>query len=416
MIGFGPTLWSRVRGETQYGLKAIPLGGYVRLIGMFGPGRLKSAELVQTNTTSVVDSSGTDLIEDEEGGSFFSSLIEGARGNSVQEIREGEEARAFYNLSARKKFIIMFGGPFMNFLIACLLFTIACVFVGTSVPTTSVAAVVACVPTADNPSGIASTNGSCADGVASAAKDAGLKVGDKLRAVNGVKLKAWEDLGNAVGKLANKPANLEFERSGKINTFTVTLPAREIPVYDAAGTDTGKTQIVGFVGVRPEFATQTDSLGTMPSFIWQQVKDTGSAILAFPKAAVSMTQTVFSSEPRAADGPVSVIGIGQISGQIASDQGATTTDKTWSFLMMIASLNMFLFMFNLVPLLPLDGGHLAAAIYEGLRRQVSRLLRRPTPGPADTVRMMPVAYVMASLLIGLSLMSVLADLIKPISF
>jgi membrane-associated protease RseP (regulator of RpoE activity) len=111
-----------------------------------------------------------------------------------------------------------------------------------------------------------------------------------------------------------------------------------------------------------------------------------------------------------------VIGIGQISGQIASDQGATTTDKTWSFLMMIASLNMFLFMFNLVPLLPLDGGHLAAAIYEGARRQIARLRRKPIPGPADAVRMMPVAYVMASLLIGLSLISVLADLIKPISF
>ncbi|MCX6405260.1 MAG: site-2 protease family protein [Actinobacteria bacterium] len=419
MIGFGPTLWSRVRGETEYGLKAIPLGGYVRLIGMFGPGKKQQAELGQTDLAAASDGSDTDAnddLEDEESGSFFGSLIEGARQSSVREIRPGEEARALYNLSAPKKFIVMFGGPFMNFLIACVLFTIACVFVGTSVPTTGVAAVVACVPTADNPTGIESTDGTCADGVASAAHSADLKAGDKLLAVNGAQLTAWEDLANAVSSLADKSAVLKSERDGQLQSVTVILPAREIPVYDAAGADTGKTHMVGFVGVRPQFETQTNSIGSMPIFIWQQVKDTGSAILSFPKAAVTMAQTVFTSKPRAAEGPVSVIGIGQISGQIASDQGATTTDKTWAFLMMIASLNMFLFMFNLLPVLPLDGGHLAAAIYEGSRRQVARLRRKPLPGSVDTVRMMPVAYVMGVLLIGLSIISIVADLIKPIAF
>ena len=417
MIGFGPTLWSRVRGETEYGLKAIPLGGYVRLIGMFGPGKNQPAQLVKTDLDASPSQTETELdVEDEDGGGFFSSLIDGARQNSLREIRPGEESRALYNLSAPKKFIVMFGGPFMNFLIACTLFTIACVFVGTSVPTTGVAAVVACVPTTDNPTGIESTDGTCADGAASAAHIAGLKSGDKLLAVNDAQLKAWEDLATAVSSLANKPAVLKFERAGQVKTVTVILPAREIPVYDATGADTGKTHLVGFVGVRPQFATQTDSIGSMPSFIWQQVKDTGSAILSFPKAAVTMAQTVFTSKPRAAEGPVSVIGIGQISGQIASDQGATTTDKTWSFLMMIASLNMFLFMFNLLPVLPLDGGHLSAALYEGVRRQIARLRRKPLPGPVDTVRMMPVAYVMGVLLIGLSIISIVADLIKPITF
>jgi len=418
MIGFGPTLWSRVRGETEYGLKAIPLGGYVRLIGMFGPGKNQPSEFSQTEVADVPhesDEHSQDLLEDEDERGFFGSLIEGARQSSLREIRPGEEARALYNLSAPKKFIIMFGGPFMNFLIACILFTIACVFVGTSVPTTSVAAVVACVPTTDNPTGIESTDGSCADGVASAAHLAGLQSGDTLLAVNGVQLSAWEDLGNAVSSLANKSAVLKFDRDGQIKSVTVILPARDIPIYDA-GVDTGKTQTVGFVGVRPAFESQTDSLSSMPGFIWQQVTGTGSAILSFPKAAFGMAQSVFTSKPRAADGPVSVIGIGQISGQIASDQGATTTDKTWSFLMMIASLNMFLFMFNLVPVLPLDGGHLAAAIYEGARRQIARLRRKPLPGPVDTVRMMPLAYVMGVLLIGLSIISIVADLIKPIAF
>jgi len=428
MIGFGPTLWSRVRGETEYGLKAIPLGGYVRLIGMFGPGTKPREPLSESDSgeslansksgisQSVLDQGLAENIDDEPKTSFFNSLVENARQSSLQEIRAGEESRALYNLSAPKKFIVMFGGPFMNFVIACVLFTIAAVFVGTSVPTTSVAAIVACVPTSDNPTGIASTDGTCADGVASAATVAGLKIGDKLISVNGTKLNAWTDLAKSVSGLADKPAILEFERNGQIKSVKVTLPAREIAIYDANGADTGKTHLVGFVGVRPEFATQTDSLGSMPSFIWKQVKDTGSAILSFPKAALTMGQTLFSSKPREANGPVSVVGISQISGQIASDQDVSAADKTWSFLMLIASLNMFLFMFNLVPVLPLDGGHLAAAIYEGSRRQIARLRRKSVPGPVDTVKMMPIAYVMGVLLIGLSLISVLVDLIKPISF
>ena len=398
------------------GLKAIPLGGYVRLIGMFGPGNRPEVASAETNFAQETTGAESDDFDEDEEGSFFNSLVEGARQNSLREIREGEESRAFYNLSAPKKFVVMFGGPFMNFLIACTLFTIACVGVGTSVPTTGVGMIVACVPTNDNPTGIVSTDGSCSDGQASAAKVAGLKVGDKLLAVNSMKLSAWTDLAKSVQSLANKLATLEFDRNGQIKTVQVKLPAREIPIYDANGRDTGKTQVVGFVGVKPQFTSQTDSLGSMPGFIWKQVKDTGSAILSFPKAVISMGQTVFSSKPRPADGPVSVVGISQISGQIASDQGATATDKTWSFLMMIASLNMFLFMFNLVPILPLDGGHLSGAIYEGVRRQIARVRRKPLPGPADTVRMMPIAYVMGLLLIGLSIVSVLADLIKPISF
>ncbi|NBX71021.1 MAG: RIP metalloprotease, partial [Actinobacteria bacterium] len=151
MIGFGPTLWSRVRGETEYGLKAIPLGGYVRLIGMFGPGakpretlsESDSGELLAASDSgisqSVSDQEVAENFDDEPKTSFFNSLVESARQSSLQEIRAGEESRALYNLSAPKKFIVMFGGPFMNFVIACVLFTIAGVFVGTSVPTTSVA-------------------------------------------------------------------------------------------------------------------------------------------------------------------------------------------------------------------------------------------------------------------------------------
>jgi len=395
MVGFGPTLWSRVRGETQYGIKAIPLGGYIRIVGMFPPRK-------------------TPVDPDADG--MFNTMIEGSRAQSLLEVVEGEEDRVFYNLSAPKKIVVMFGGPFMNFLIACILFTIACAGIGTSNPTTAVAKVVACVPTTDNPTGIVSTDGTCSGGTYSAAQVAKLSVGDKLVSINSKPLNQWSDLADAVQQLGGKSVVLTYLRAGVSHSTTVVLPAREVPVYDASGADTGKTKTVGFVGVSPKFEATPVALGAMPGFIWQQLKDTGSAILSFPKAAFTMGQTLTTSKPREANGPVSVVGIGQISDQIASDTNASTSDKAYAFLMMIASLNLFLFVFNLVPILPLDGGHIAGAIYEGVRRQIARVRRKPLPGPVDAARMMPLAYVMAILLIGVSIISILTDVIKPIAF
>ena len=141
MVGFGPTLWSRKKGETEYGIKGIPLGGYIRMIGMFPP-----------NPKGV---------QDREHLGRMGLMIEDARDEVLSEIAPEDEHRTFYRLSVPKKLTVMFGGPFMNLVIATILFTISLSVIGRPEVTTTVSEVIACVPTSANPNGIASTSGTC---------------------------------------------------------------------------------------------------------------------------------------------------------------------------------------------------------------------------------------------------------------
>ena len=106
MVGFGPTIWSRRRGETEYGIKAIPLGGYVRMIGMLPPRPGDAPGELRTLSTG-----------------RFSQMVDQARADSMEEVRPGDEDRVFYKLSPGKKIIIMLGGPIMNLVIAAVLLT-----------------------------------------------------------------------------------------------------------------------------------------------------------------------------------------------------------------------------------------------------------------------------------------------------
>jgi membrane-associated protease RseP (regulator of RpoE activity) len=144
--------------------------------------------------------------------------------------------------------------------------------------------------------------------------------------------------------------------------------------------------------------------------IFSSVKALGQ----FPAQVFTTARQLFTSQKRSPSGPVSIVGIGQITGEIASAPNATLSAKTHDFLMLIASVNLFLFLFNMIPVLPLDGGHIGGALYEGTRRVIARIRRKPRPGPVDTAKMWPLAYGVTLLLIAMSLVTVLADIIKPI--
>lgn len=393
MVGFGPTLWSRKKGETEYGLKGIPLGGYIRMIGMFPPNPKGPVE---------VETLGR-----------MGSLVETLRESSLSEIEPDEEQRAFYNLSAPKKLTVMFGGPFMNLLIAVFVFFGVFVGIGNPVVSTQVNSVVACVPTTDNPEGLISTSGKCDDGVFSPAFVAGIKVGDKLVGVDGKKVNAWSDL-----NFRSRPGRIvtvTFVRDGQEQNVLVTLAAVKVPTLDASGKPTGKQETFGFFGVSPEVAYVKESVGFVLPFVGDQIQQTGAAIIGFPKAIFDLAKQVLSGEERATSGPVSIVGIGQITGQIVSATDESVKGRAHSFLLMIASLNMSLFLFNMIPMLPLDGGHIAGALYEGMRRNIARVRRKPLPGPADTAKLWPLAYLVTILLILMSLVTIFADLFSPMS-
>jgi membrane-associated protease RseP (regulator of RpoE activity) len=145
------------------------------------------------------------------------------------------------------------------------------------------------------------------------------------------------------------------------------------------------------------------------------LSDTASMIIQLPlQAGAALTEIAPGSE-RSENGAISIVGLGQFSGQIASNDQISFEDKMLSQLGLLMSLNVALFVFNMVPLVPLDGGHIAGAVYESIKRGVFRVRGKKWIRPVDTSQMMPIAYFVASLLIVLTIVLVLRDILNPLS-
>ena len=151
------------------------------------------------------------------------------------------------------------------------------------------------------------------------------------------------------------------------------------------------------------------------------------ALASYPAKLHNLWQTVFEGKTRDPQGAIGVVGIGRIGGQIADSHQATLKDKIYALISLLASVNLLLFLFNLLPLLPLDGGHVAGAIVEAAKRGRARFAqrreRRTNPGLprtrpqifVDTAQMLPVMYGVASVLILVTLLTLYADIVNPIS-
>lgn len=397
MIGFGPTLWSRVRGETRYGIKAIPLGGYIRMIGMLPPA--KPGEAPRTMSTG-----------------RFAQLIDDARKQSMSEVGPEDANRVFYKLSVPKRLIIMAGGPVMNLVLAFVLFTIVLVGIGLPEPTIRVGAVVPCVPTASQPTGQPLPSGQCPTGTeATPASLAGLQPQDTVLAIDGRQVQAWNQITDLVTGRSGETITVTIDRAGVQQEIPVTVAQIERPVVDEAGQPTGEVVPSGFLGVRPAFEYVPQPWSSVPETMWDLTVASVVALISLPVRLYELVvDTLIGGGERAVDGPVSVVGVSRLGGEIAA-MDEPVNAKIATFLSLAASLNLFLFLFNLLPVLPLDGGHIAGALVEGARRQLARLCGRPDPGPVDVARLLPVAYVVASVLIAMGVIVIWADIVKPIS-
>jgi membrane-associated protease RseP (regulator of RpoE activity) len=157
----------------------------------------------------------------------------------------------------------------------------------------------------------------------------------------------------------------------------------------------------------------------VPGVVGEGVVKTAGVVLRIPEKMVGVAQAAFGGGERDVNGPVSVVGVTRFAGEVGATQGTaarpvTLGDKLAFWLGLLASLNLALFVFNLVPLLPLDGGHVAGALWEGLRRRLARLRNRPDPGPVDVARALPLAYGVATVLLGMSVLLIYADLVNPV--
>lgn len=401
MVGFGPTLWSFTRGETEYGIKAIPLGGYVRLVGMYPP--LDESKQVKTGRLRR---------------GFFAEAISGARDASNEEVRPGEEHRAFYNLSMGKKIIVMFGGPFMNLVIAFFLMAVVAVGFGAMTPTTTLASVSQCVLPADAPAG--ATCGPETPVAPAAA--AGLQPGDTITSWDGTKITDWDQLSELIGQTGGATVAVELMRDGKQILTDLTPVVAQRPVVDKAGQvvlDPKGDMVLadrGFAGIGPVQELRPQSIAVVPGQIANQLKSVAKIIVTLPERLVDISQAAFGTEARDPNSVVGVVGIGRFAGELVSADIPGYTNKLVAadMLSMLAGLNIALFAFNMVPLLPLDGGHIAGALHEGARRRIATLRGKRDPGPADTARMVPLAYIVFVFLAGMSLLLIYADIVKPI--
>jgi membrane-associated protease RseP (regulator of RpoE activity) len=338
-LGFGPRLWSVRKGETEYGVKALPLGGYVRIVGM----------------------------------------------NNLETVDPADEARSYRAQSFPRRLAVVLAGSAMHFLIAFVLLVVAFAWVG--------------VAAEDPPPVVGATTKD------SPAAAAGLRAGDRVVAVDGRPVVEWSKLRTYVNARPAQPIRFSVERAGRQVDLTIT-PADGSPQGVKGG-------FVGIsvnwpnetVGVVPAVGKATGEFGNIAVntltrlasfFSPAHIKDYGSQLVGNRPAA--------GTKSGSDDGVrfLSPVGIGQAAGQ-AADSGILAV------ISLLIALNIGVGVFNLAPLLPLDGGHAAIAVYERIRSRRGHQYR------ADVAKLLPITSAVVGVLILIVVSSLWLDITSPMA-
>jgi membrane-associated protease RseP (regulator of RpoE activity) len=314
--------------------------------------------------------------------------------------------RQFYLRAPWKRIIVMFAGPFMNLILAVLLFAI--VLMGIGLPTgttTTVSAVSACVVPAS-----AATPDCPAGAPPTPAAAAGFRPGDRIVSFQGRAFgeQDWPLLQEAI-RAASGTVAVTVARDGGLVELRPTLITTELRDLQ----DPQRIVQGSFLGLSPVSVYERQDLATVGSAIGAIVSRTGQAIVELPQRVPGLFGAVFLGEERGQDSPVGIVGASRIGGEILAQDEPAAAELSF-FLQLLAGVNISLFLFNLLPIPPLDGGQIFPAVWESVKRRIARLRGRPDPGPVDVAKLMPVAYVVALVFIAWSGLVLVADVINPV--
>ena len=339
-VGFGKRIWSVQRGETEFGVKAIPAGGYCKIEGM----------------------------------------------SPSDELPEGQEDRAFYKASSAKKLVVLGAGSFLHFVLGFVLLFTLFAGIGTNQVLPEIREV---VPN-------------------SAAQAAGILAGDEVVSINGKKVTEWYKDVEVIRQSQGRELSLVLDRNGE--QISVTASAR---LTDIDGTKRYVLGIVNDMGLKRSglLVSIKNSATVTKSFLVESVKSLGK----LPEKIPALWGATVRGEERDPNGLVGVVGVARVSGEAVGSDKLTSMERLATFVLIVASLNIFVGVFNLLPILPLDGGHMAVAIADSIRAFFARLRGRPRPAPIDVTVLTPITMVVFVVLATLTLLLLVADVINPVT-
>ncbi|MPZ82725.1 MAG: zinc metalloprotease [Actinophytocola sp.] len=360
-VGVGPTVFSFRRGETEYGLKALPIGGFCDIAGM----------------------------------------------TTLDELTPDEERRAMYKYKTGKRTAVMLAGPITHFFLAFLILYLVAVSIG--LPNLAEKPVVATVSScvADARTTAELSDPACASGEVGPAQAAGIRPGDEIVGVGGRATPTWTAMVAAV-RDAGGPTVFDVRRGDERLRLTVDVPRLDRPVTTADGTsEVASVGVAGVTAARSFDYGPLAAFGATASFSGDMLAQTATRLVEFPQRIPAVVSSIFGAE-RDPNTPVSVVGASRLGGE-AVEAGL------WQlFFLLLAGLNFFMGVFNLLPLLPMDGGHMAVWWYERVRNWRRERKGESAAAPVDYTRLSTVT--MALVLVGgaVLLLTVTADIVNPI--
>ena len=353
-VGFGQKIWSTQRGETEFGVKAIPAGGYCRIAGM----------------------------------------------TPREELSEADADRAFVKAGVTQRLIVLGAGSFLHFVIGFMLLLALFSAIGVTSLTNQVERVSDCIPQT-------ATEVCSSKSTPSPAKNAGILAGDQIISINGVEYTEWAQAVRVIRSSAGKQLDITVNRNGGLIDILVTPAFRDLD-----------GEKIGVIGVINKVGTVTyapiPAVIKAGSFTIEILQNSLTALISLPSKIPDLINQTFGNEERDPEGLVGVVGVARVSGETAETKALTGREKIATFVLIIASLNLFVGMFNLLPLLPLDGGHMAVAIADGVRNTRAKAKGLAKPAPFDVERLTPITMVVFVLMASLSLLLLTADILNPV--